>query len=95
MEFATGDVAWRESRGAGSGSASVLYADGNLIFRWDNGTVGLIEANPREYKLKSSFKQPDRSRANAWSHPVIWHGKLYLRDQDLLLCYDVKANPAR
>jgi hypothetical protein len=25
----------------------------------------------------------------AWAHPVIANGKLYIRDQDLLLCYDV------
>jgi len=90
VEFATGNVAWRQDRGAGRGSAAVLYADGNLIFRWEDGTVGLLEANPHEYKLHGSFKQPDRSRPAAWSHPVIVHGKLYLRDQDLLLCYDVK-----
>ena len=35
--------------------------------------------------------QPDRSRAQAWSYPVVANGKLYLRDQDVLLCYDVKA----
>ena len=32
-----------------------------------------------------------RSQQNSWSHPVVANGKLYLRDQDLLLCYDVKA----
>ena len=26
-----------------------------------------------------------------WSHLVIANGKLYLRDQDVLLCYDVRA----
>jgi outer membrane protein assembly factor BamB len=90
VEFSTSKIAWKQDRGAGGGSAAVLYADGHLIFRWQEGTVGLIEANPNEYKLKGSFRQPDRSRAPAWSHPVIVNGKLYLRDQDLLLCYDVK-----
>jgi outer membrane protein assembly factor BamB len=90
VEFTTGKIAWRQERGAGRGSAAVLYADGNAIFRWEDGTIGLIEANPREYKLKGSFKQSDRSRAAAWSHPVVVHGKMYIRDQDVLLCYDVK-----
>jgi prepilin-type processing-associated H-X9-DG protein len=89
VEFSTGTIAWKQDRGAGGGSAAVLYADGHVIFRWQEGTVGLIEANPNEYKLKGSFRQPDRSRAPAWSHPVIVNGKLYLRDQDLLLCYDL------
>ena len=41
VEFATGNVAWRQERGVGRGSAAVLYADGNVIFRWEDGTVGL------------------------------------------------------
>jgi hypothetical protein len=36
------------------------------------------------------FEQPDRSGKSAWPHPVIANGKLYIRDQDVLLCYDVK-----
>jgi outer membrane protein assembly factor BamB len=90
VDFKTGAVSWRQRQGAGTGSAAVLYADGNLIFRWEDGTVGLIEANPRAYKLKSRFQQPDRSGNPAWAHPVIANGRMYLRDQDVLLCYDVK-----
>jgi len=37
------------------------------------------------------FNQPDRSSQNSWAHPVVADGKLYLRDQDVLLCYNVKA----
>jgi len=36
--------------------------------------------------------RPDRSEHDAWTHPVIANGKLYLRDQDVLLCYDVKKS---
>jgi hypothetical protein len=35
--------------------------------------------------------QPDRSDKNSWPHPVIASGRLYVRDQDILLCYDVQA----
>jgi hypothetical protein len=51
----------------------------------------LIEASPKEYKELSRFNQPDRSRENSWPHPVIANGKLYIRDQNVLLCYDIKA----
>jgi hypothetical protein len=34
---------------------------------------------------------PRRAYTRAWSHPVLANGELYLRDQDVLLCYDVKA----
>ena len=68
----------------------MVSADGRLVFRWQDGTVGLVDASPAKFALAGKFKQPDRSEQNAWSHPVIANGKLYLRDQDVLLCYDVK-----
>ena len=42
------------------------------------------------YNLKSSFTLASKN-GKSWPHPVIHNGKLYLRDQDALLCYDVKA----
>ena len=53
--------------------------------------LGEVEATPDGYKEISRFEQPDRSAKNAWPHPVIAGGRLYLHDQDVLLCYDVKA----
>ena len=50
----------------------------------------LIEPNKQEYTERGRFSPPDRTRAPAWSHPVIANGKLYVRDQETLLCYDVK-----
>jgi hypothetical protein len=41
------------------------------------------------------FKQPDRGRDPAWTHPVIANGKHYVRDQDLLFCYDITATTSR
>jgi hypothetical protein len=57
----------------------------------EDGTVVLIEPSPKQYIERGRFEQPDRSRAPAWPYPVIANGKLYIRDQDVLLCYDVKA----
>jgi outer membrane protein assembly factor BamB len=88
VNFKDGTVAWT-NRGAGKGS--VTYADGHLYVRGEDGTVVLVEANPAAYKEKGRFKQPDRSAQRAWPHPVVAGGKLYLRDWDALLCYDVKA----
>lgn len=89
VEFKTGKVTW-DNRSVGKGS--VAYADGHLYVRSENGPVALVEATPAGYKEKGRFDQPDRSAKNAWPHPVIAGGKLYLRDWDVLLCYDVKGN---
>ncbi len=51
----------------------------------------LIEPSRKEFVERGRFEQPDRSKLPAWSHPVIANGKLYLRDQDELYCYDVSA----
>ena len=51
----------------------------------------LFESSSNEYLERGRFEQPERTRDPAWAHPVIANGKLYLRDQDLLLCYDMKA----
>jgi hypothetical protein len=50
-----------------------------------------VEASPEGFKQKGSFDQPDRSGKETWPHPVVFGGRLYLRDQGVLLCYDVKA----
>lgn len=88
LEMLTGDIAWSGGRGAGSGSAAILLADGHLYFRYEDGTMALIEATPEEYRLKSSFTLATR-HGKSWPHPVIVDGLMYLRDQGTLLCYDI------
>lgn len=89
VDFKTGKDAWREGRGPGSGSAAIAYADGHLYFRYQDAVMALIEATPTGYKLKGQFKIATKN-GESWPHPVIAGGKLYLRDQDVLNCYDVK-----
>ncbi|MBY0457885.1 MAG: PQQ-like beta-propeller repeat protein [Gemmataceae bacterium] len=87
--FLTGEIAWSEPKAS---KGSITCADGLLYHRNEgDGQVILIEADPKKYAEKGRLRQPDRSRQSAWAHPVVANGKLYLRDQELLLCYDVQA----
>ena len=70
---------------------AVTVADGHLYLRWANGVMALAKASPEKYEELSSFKIPDSGERPSWSHPVVIGGKLYLREQDRLFCYDVKA----
>lgn len=90
LELKTGKVAWGKDRGPGTGSAAILYADGHLYFRYENAVLALIEATPEGYREKGAFELASKN-GKSWSHPVIHKGLLYLRDQDNLLCYDVRA----
>ncbi len=91
LDFKTGKVMWDQRDSVGRrAKGSLALADGLLYYRMEDGTMCLIAPNPKQYTERSRFQQPDRTRLPAWSHPVIANGKLYLRDQDLLLCYAVK-----
>ena len=88
LEFETGKIAWTADP-PGRQSAAVLYADGHLYFRYQDGLVALMEARPDEYRLKGTFRPPVK-KGPGWPHPVIHDGRLYLRDNDVLMCYDVR-----
>lgn len=90
----TGAISWERDRSKAkapvSGSASLTYADGHLYIRYQSGHVTLVEATPTAFNEKSWFKIPG-DKGPSWAHPVVLDGKLYIRSQDQLLCYDVKA----
>ena len=93
LDFKTGEVLWNE-RDADKRrlkKGSMILADGRIYYRTEEGPIVLIEPNRKEYLERGRFEQPDRTSKPAWAHPVIANGKLYIRDQDTLLCYDVKA----
>jgi hypothetical protein len=90
VELESGEIAWGGStRNAGSGTAAVVYADGRLYYRYQNGRMLLIEATPAGYVERGSFEIPDVSMPS-WSHPVVVDGRLYLKEQDRLYSYDVR-----
>ncbi len=89
LDFQTGNVLW-DGRDSKAPKGSLALADGRLYYRSETGTMLLIEPNAKQYVERGRFEQPDRSKQPAWTHPVIANGKLYLRDQDVLLCYTIK-----
>ena len=94
LDFKTGDVKWDARDGRKAPKGSLTMADGRFYYRHENGTMTLLEPSSKEYIERGRFEQPDRSHSNAWSYPVVANGKLYLRDQDVLLCYDVTNHEA-
>lgn len=87
LEFATGKMMWRD-RSVGKGS--VAFADGHLYLQSENNVVGLAEATPTGYKEKGRFTIADKGLPS-WAHPVISGGRLYVRNQDSIVAYDIKA----
>jgi outer membrane protein assembly factor BamB len=95
QNFKTGEKVWAEKNALGKGA--VTYADGMLYCLAEkDGTVALVEASPKGWKETGRFKLDPQTtqrnpRGRIWTHPVVTGGRLYLRDQELLSCYDVKA----
>jgi outer membrane protein assembly factor BamB len=87
MNFATGNVAWK-NRSVGKGS--ITYADGHLYLLSENNVAGLAEASPEAYRETGRFSIADQGWPS-WAHPVVCGGQLYLRNQGILTCYNVKA----
>jgi hypothetical protein len=104
QDFFKGNVLWSE-RGA-LGEGSIVAADGCLYCfsdeykpQSDEGTVVLLEASPKDWTEKGRFalpeksallKKPSHKNSKRWTPPVIANGKLYLRDQELIFCYEIK-----
>jgi outer membrane protein assembly factor BamB len=78
---------WRD-RSVGKGS--VTYADGHLYIQGEANVVGLAEATPAGYRETGRFEIPDKGLPS-WAHPAISDGRLYVRNQDTLLVYDISA----
>ena len=94
IDVARGKVAWGgDQRGPGRGECAVIWVDGHILYRFQDGVVALVEASPKKYEVVGSFK-PAYQRGNSWAHPVIAGGKLYLREQDKLMCYALESSGA-
>jgi outer membrane protein assembly factor BamB len=88
VELSSGQLKWRE-RSVGKGS--VALADGLLYLFSETGIVGLARPTPSGYEEISRFSLPAKSKQRTWTHPVVAHGRLLLRDQDQLFCFDVRG----
>lgn len=80
MEFRTGKVCWEQS---GFNKGSVLVVDGHLIILGETGLLALAEATPDGYRQKATFQISER---RCWSVPVFCNGRLYVRDEEKLIC---------
>ena len=94
QNFKTGELIWNEKKAHGKGA--IAYADNRFYCQGErDGKVILIEASPKGWKKHGEFIiSPQTKKRNPkgriWTHPVICDGKLYLRDQEYISCYNLK-----
>ena len=87
VDAATGQLKWSQP-GFGRGQkdyAAIIVVGKNLLVLTEDGKLFLIEANPNAYKLLGQVQ----ACGNNWSYPAYSNGRLYLRDNRELMCYDL------
>lgn len=94
QNFLTGERVWAE----GALGKGAVHSAGGMLYCLDesNGDVVLAEVKTTGWSERGRFRispQTDlrKPAGRIWTHPVVSNGRLYLRDQDLILCYDVSA----
>ena len=96
QDFLTGKIAWYQRANKSVGDGSLILADGHLyLYGEKTAEVSLVEASTEKWSQKGRFALPESSKntpasGKNWSRPVIADGMLYIRDQELLFCYQVK-----
>jgi len=96
QNFEDGKKVWSEKGALGKGA--IAYADGHFYcIGEDDGRVVLIDASPDGWQARGEFALDPQTElrkpaGRVWTHPVIVDGRLYLRDQEMLHCYDVRQN---
>lgn len=82
-----GEKTWRQ-RGYASGQALLLADQGLLLIISEAGELSLVEAKPEKHTRLASLKA---LKGKTWNHPVVAHGKLFVRNGEEVACYELPA----
>lgn len=94
LDMESGKVLWQVD--SSLEPSSIVFAEGHFYcYGQKTGTVVRVAASKSGYQESGRFTIPKTSdqmkpQGGIWTHPVIADGKLFLRDQELLFCYDLK-----
>jgi len=95
QDFTTGEIAWRERVPELLKGATLAVNDRILLQNERDGLIALVAASSDGWKEYGRMEFPERTDIVTqdkmiWTHPVVSDGKLYLRDHNLLFCFDLK-----
>lgn len=91
LEAETGTTMWTALELAGRASATLTFADGMFYVLSDQGEVALVRPNPKRLVIVSRFQLPDDGKGEVRARPVVCGGRLYIRHDQILYVYSVRA----
>ena len=70
-----------------------IISDEGMLYCYDekDGNIALVKADPKEFKVISSFKVP-YGKGPYWAHMVINEGVLYVRHGNAVMAYSIKES---
>jgi outer membrane protein assembly factor BamB len=90
VNLADGKARWK-ARGYGNGQVLLLADQGLLLIVSEKGEIVLVEANPERHNELTRFPAIE---GKTWNHPVVAHGKLFVRNGEEIACYQVADGDA-
>jgi hypothetical protein len=87
MKFSTGEVVWKDRS---VGRECDLRRGQALIYSVKRAWSAWRTQRRKDSKEISRFKIP-KGEFLTWTPPVVAGGRMYLREQDNLYCFDIKA----
>jgi outer membrane protein assembly factor BamB len=95
INWRTGETTWGPIAVPRRGKIAIVSADGCLYYRHSDGEMTLAEARHDRYVQRGTFAIPDHEQSIGATAPVIAGRRLYLRDNNRLHCYDIRAQSAQ
>ena len=92
LELTTGEIVWGGGKdkltGPGQGSAAVIAAGDDLLFRYQSGEISRVALTPDGYDPTGLFTPRVNTKDPSWAHPAVAGGVLFVREQNTLLAYE-------
>ncbi len=90
----TGERRWTTTNPVSRIRSTVTWADGRLYHRDASGRMTLLKVLDDGVEEAGRFPIPEHETTEGVTAPVVAHGRLWLRDNNRLFCYDVTAGAA-
>jgi outer membrane protein assembly factor BamB len=85
VDLETGKKKWKQGR-YGFGQMLLLADRDLLLILGEQGELALVDATPKGYREVTRFQA---LTGKTWNHPVVAHGRLYLRNAEEAAAYEL------
>jgi outer membrane protein assembly factor BamB len=92
VEMRTGNLQWRYK--SHLYRSTQVIADGRILVFGEHGHLATLDVDPQEARVRSRTTESLFSGERCFAAPAIAEGRLYLRNEQELLCLDLRPSPA-